>query len=95
MAFDEDDNEATEPFLMLGFSGFDGLLQFIHWVYETFDDDDEFKEWFDSTLRTPSTMPTHVVPAITQDEDDEFWKIVGKSFKNHKEEPRDHLPGPD
>lgn len=94
MAFDDDD-EATEAFLMLGFAGMDGLLQFIHWVYETFDDDDEFKEWFESTMRTPTSVYTPVVPAITEDENTEFWNIVSKSFKNHKEAPNDHLPGPD
>lgn len=97
MAFDDDDDEflELESFLMLGFPGVDSLLQFIHWVYETFDTDEEFKEWFTENSRRTTELPATVKPAISYAENDEFWKIVSNSFKNHKEEPHDNLPGAD
>lgn len=100
MAFDshdDDGDETSEHFLMLGFSGVDNLLQFIHWVYETFDDDEDFKSWFETQsaalLGFQSTPTPTPAPALTETENSEFWNIISKSFKNHKGTNNDHFPG--
>lgn len=93
--FDDDDLD-TGAFLMMGFSDVDGLLSFIHWVYETFDTDEEFKEWFSSNMGKSAVSFSSSAPtSLTYEENDKFWNIVSKEFKNHNEEPHDNLPGAD
>jgi hypothetical protein len=93
--FDDDELE-TDSFLMLGFSGVDSLLSFIHWVYETFDTDEEFTEWFNTNMnKTKVNISSPPKTSLTYEENDTFWNIVSKEFKNHKEGPHDNLSGAD
>ena len=85
-----DDYDDDESMLMIGFADVDALLTFIHWVYENFDTDEDFRNWFNKNVHHMDD-PSFNHPASSE-YDDKFWSIVNRSLKNVTGEPHDPLP---
>jgi hypothetical protein len=120
-----DDNPLDDQMILLGFQSADGLIAFVEWLMDTFDDPEDMKAWVEESVlmsldtgmpvrgkltkpnddrhscsacgasySTADGLALHRRVAHSEEEkNDEFWQIINRSFKNHKEGPRDNFPG--
>ena len=85
---DEDDDSPLDNMIVLGFQSVDGLVAFIEWVTDTFDDPDDLRDWveanvattFDLTVGSGSLHPSTSHPFVCSSCDASYSTSAGLSL---------------
>lgn len=65
--FDDDEYDDMDNMVILGFQSVEGLISFVEWVNDNFEDPDDLRDWFDENIALLKDFSSHDHPSKQHD----------------------------